>query len=46
MMGTAVSVTARAFYYPSIVWNLLRNKLQSSYQWYHEICDVSPLFVE
>eukprot|EP00884_Botryococcus_braunii_P010015 jgi/Botrbrau1/19014/Bobra.0100s0046.1 len=39
MMGTAVSVTARAFYYPSIVWNLLRNKLQSSYQWFDEICD-------
>lgn len=36
----AASVAARAFFYPSLAWNIARNRLQA-WSWWDEITEVS-----
>ena len=36
----AASVTARAFFYPSLAWNIARNRLQETWHWWDEITPV------
>ncbi len=43
MMGAAVSATARAFYYPSIICNFVRAKLQQSFHWFDSVDEVRNL---
>ena len=38
----AASVAARAFFYPSLAWNIARSKLQDTWHWWDEITEVKP----
>ena len=39
----AASVAARAFFYPSLAWNMARSRLQGNWNWFDEIAPVRPL---
>ena len=38
----AASAAARAFFYPSVLWNIARNRLQNDWAWWNQITEVSP----
>lgn len=37
----AASAAARAFFYPSVLWNIARSHMQSDWAWWNQITDVS-----
>ena len=36
----AASAAARAFFYPSVLWNIARNRLQTDWAWWNQITEV------
>ena len=36
----AASAAARAFFYPSVLWNIARNRLQNDWAWWSQITEV------
>lgn len=40
---TVVGVGARVLFYPTLLYNVLRNKIQSEFHWWDEVDEVIPL---